>query len=197
MPIVIKCLSRNEMDRVAVVLRTTLTGFRKSNPTACLPGNSSLSGERDCPFGRDQETHRVSPAPAGRFPPVGTGAGLLRVPGLAVCRGPSRTGGGNAGRVSPARRGESTAPASLAGAIAPATAPRWLLSSRGPKAPGQRPPRHRRALACRCSRTCRSAGHRRAGAGETRVAFPVPARSGKSTVTAAMAGAIAPVTALR
>ena len=35
-----------------------------------------------------------------------------------------------------------------------------------------------RALACRCSRTCRSTGHRRARAGETRVAFPGSARSG-------------------
>jgi len=37
----------------------------------------------------------------------------------------------------------------LAGAIAPATAPRCPLSGRGPKAPGQRPPRPRRALPAR------------------------------------------------
>ncbi len=37
----------------------------------------------------------------------------------------------------------------LAGAIAPATAPRCPLSSRGPKAPGQRPPRPWRALLAR------------------------------------------------
>ncbi len=46
----------------------------------------------------------------------------------------------------------------------------------GAKAPGQRPTRPRRALAFCCSRTCRSAGHRSARAGETRVAFPEPAR---------------------
>ena len=47
------------------------------------------------------------------------------------------------------------------------------------------------------SRTCRSTGHRRARAGETRVAFPVPARTGEGTFTAALAGAIAPATAPR
>jgi hypothetical protein len=40
-------------------------------------------------------------------------------------------------------------PVSLAGAIAPATAPRCPHASRGPKAPGQRPPRPRRALPAR------------------------------------------------
>jgi len=53
-----------------------------------------------------------------------------------------------------------------------------------------------RALACRWSRTCRSTGDRPARAGKTRVAFPGPARRGESTVTAAMAGAIAPAKSL-
>ncbi len=47
------------------------------------------------------------------------------------------------------------------------------------------------------SRTCRSTGHRRARAGETRVAFPVPAHNDDSTITASLAGAIAPATASR
>ncbi len=49
----------------------------------------------------------------------------------------------------------------------------------GAKAPGQSLPCPRRALACRWSRTRRSTGHRPARAGETRVAFPVPARDGR------------------
>ena len=48
----------------------------------------------------------------------------------------------------------------------------------------------------RSSRTCRSGWHCAARAGETRVAFPVPARRSESTLTASMAGAIAPATAL-
>jgi hypothetical protein len=83
----------------------------------------------------------------------------------------------------------------LAGIIAPAKAPRCPLASRGTKAPGKRPPG--RAQAFCWSRTCRSAGHRRAREGEPRVAFPSPARTDESTVTAAMAGAIAPATVLR
>jgi len=92
----------------------------------------------------------------------------------------------------------------MAGAIAPAKAPRCLLSSRGPKppasarpAPGGRFPPAGSGAGLRCSRTCRSAGHRPVRAGETRVAFPDPARTDESTVTAAMAGAIAPAIAPR
>ena len=47
------------------------------------------------------------------------------------------------------------------------------------------------------SRTCRSTGHCPARAGETRVAFPDPARSGESTFTIALAKAIAFATAIR
>jgi len=64
-----------------------------------------------------------------------------------------------------------------------------------PLAGASRPPG--RALAFRCSRTCRSTGHRPARAGETRRAFPLPARTDESAVTASLAGAIAPATALR
>ena len=48
-----------------------------------------------------------------------------------------------------ARRDESTASASMAGAIAPATSPRWDEDQPGAKAPGQRPTRPRRALLAR------------------------------------------------
>ena len=44
---------------------------------------------------------------------------------------------------------DSTITASLAGAIAPATAIRWHQDGPGAKAPGQRPPRPRRALLAR------------------------------------------------
>ncbi len=52
-----------------------------------------------------------------------------------------------------------------------------------------------RALAFRGARTCRSTGDRPARAGETRVAFPDPARTDESAAPAAMAEAIAPATA--
>jgi len=74
----------------------------------------------------------------------------LLVQGLPVYRAPSRAGGGNAGRVSCSRpNGRQPHPASMAGAIAPATAPRRDQDQPGAKAPGQRPPRHRRALRTR------------------------------------------------
>jgi hypothetical protein len=59
----------------------------------------------------------------------------------------------------------------------PCQSARPIFGTPGAKAPGQRPPRPRRALACRCSRTCRSTRHRSARAGK-RAAFPVPARRG-------------------
>ena len=92
----------------------------------------------------------------------------------------------------------------MAGAIAPATALRCPLSSRGPKPPASARPAHGGRFSpagsgagLRCSWTDRSTEHRRARAGETRVAFPVPARTDESTVTVPMAGAIAPATAPR
>jgi hypothetical protein len=62
----------------------------------------------------------------------------------------------------------------MAGAIAPATMLGWHQDQPGAKAPGQHPTRPRQALAFCWSRTCRSTGHRRARAGETRVAYPDP-----------------------
>ena len=85
-------------------------------------------------------------------------------------------------------------PVSLAGAITPATVLRGDQDRPGAKAAGQPPPRPHGQCpppggrfppagsgAGPCvSRTCRSTGHRPARAGETRVAFPCPARKGQS-----------------
>jgi len=72
------------------------------------------------------------------------------------------------------KAGNSSSRHILAGIIAPAKAPCCPLAGRGTKAPGKRLPG--RAQAFCWSRTCRSAGHRRAREGEPRVAFPGPAR---------------------
>ena len=87
------------------------------------------------------------PAPGGRFSPAGPGAGLLLVPDPPVYRALFRAGGET--RVafpSPARRGEGTFTASLAGAIPLAKAPRCPMARREPRHPVLRPPRPRRAL---------------------------------------------------
>ena len=133
----------------------------------------------------------------GRWPAI--------FPDLPVHRAPSRSGGET--RVAfpgPARTDESTVTASMARAIAPATAPRCPLSSREPKPPASARPAHGGRFApagsgaglCWCGLHL-SSWQRPAWAGETRVAFPDPARTDESTVTAAMAGAIAPATTLR
>ena len=72
-------------------------GCRNNTPTACMPGRSFRSGDRDCPFGRDQETRpafspptrddaprtgrsgnneRPAPGPAGEKRPPGAGRAL-------------------------------------------------------------------------------------------------------------------------
>jgi len=142
---------------------------------------------------RSGRGHRPGPAPRlprPRRAPDSPPAGASRPPvgALAFCcsrtcwsTGHCRTRAGET-RVAfpvPARRGESTGTAAMAGAIAPATAPHWSLTSRGPKppasarpAPGGRFPPAGSGAGLRCSWTCRSAGGRPARAGETRVAFP-------------------------
>jgi len=148
------------------------------------------------PLRAGPETHRLSrpngdhrctgPFPqAQRKPaPAGTGAGLPLVTDLPVCGAPSRTGGANVGRfllppaltkALPPRRwqGPSPLPQRHAG----------IRTSRGPKPPASARPAH----GGRFSRAGPGAGlplcgwrrslrRRRAGAGETRVAFPGPAR---------------------
>ncbi len=150
-----------------------------------------------------------SPRPAPD-PPV---AGASRPPGRALafrgawtCRSTgqrrARAGKRDAFPVS-ARRGESSFTASMAGAIAPATAPRCPMSSRGPKPPASarpptagasRPPG--RALACHVPGPAGLQGTVARGRGK-RGAFPDLTLGGKSSFTAAMAGAIAPATAPR
>jgi hypothetical protein len=82
----------------------------------------------------------LRPRRVGRWP--------LSLLDLRVYKAPFRAGGGNAGRVSCSRPdGRSRGcPESLAGAIAPATAPRRDQDQPGAQAPGQRPPSPRRAL---------------------------------------------------
>ena len=62
----------------------------------------------------------------------------------------------------------------MAGAIAPDTAPRWDPDRPGAKVPGQRPTRPWRALACCCSRTCRSTANCSARAGKCGSRFLAP-----------------------
>ena len=94
------------------------TGCRNSHPTACQPGNSSRSGERNCPFGRDPETHCGSPARARRCrqdpcclhqersapapPSAGMGSGWRCGRGDGPCHG---NGAGGSDSVVPPRSG--------------------------------------------------------------------------------------------
>ena len=133
-------------------------------------------------------------------------------PGLAppasACPGGPRPVGGPGcsdlqGTVPP---GEAKAPSPLdwQGPSPLPQRPAGIRTSRGPKPPASARPAHDGRFApagsgaglCP-SRTCRSTGHRPARAGETRIAFPGPARTDESAVTASMAGAIAPATAPR
>ena len=87
---------------------------------------------------------------ANTKPLTNTDTGFLLVLDLPVYRGPSRRGGGNAGRVSCSRPDGRFhgCPVSLSVAIAPATALRRDQGQPGAKAPGQRPPRPRREPPC-------------------------------------------------
>ncbi len=122
--------------------------------SACFMARGSVAD----PFPRDQpvsflpdlarvKSGSARPALGGRFSPAGSGAGLClsRTCRSAVHR-PARAGETRVAFPAPARWDDSTLTAEMAGAIAPAKAPRCPLPSRGPKAPGQRPPRPWRAL---------------------------------------------------
>jgi len=105
-----------------------------------------------CPAGGGQSPPASArPAPGGRFSPAGSGAGLCVAWNCGSTRHrPARAGETQVAFPDPARTDERTAPAAMAGAIAPATVPRRPLSRRGgPKPPGQRPSRPRRALLAR------------------------------------------------
>jgi len=79
------------------------------------------------------------PAPGGRFSLAGSGVGLPLVRAAPVFVEASRAGGGNAGRVSPARTDERTVTAAMAGAIAPATAQRRYQDQPGAQSPRPAP----------------------------------------------------------
>jgi len=155
------------------------------------PPGAKAPGERPPRPWKALRTRRV-----GRWPFV--------APGPTDLQGTVPRGRGKRGAFPvPARRYERTVTASLAGAIAPATALRRDQDQPGAKAPGQRPPgpagasrRSGRRWPTLFPNLPVNGAPSRAG-GETRVAFPGPVRRGESTVTAAMAGAIAPAKALR
>ncbi len=143
-----------------------------------------------------------SPRPA----PAGSGAGLLLVPDLPVCRAPSRAGGGTAGRVSWSRPAMAKALSTPQWQGPPPLPQRYIgiRTSRRPKAPGQRPPRPRRALRTRrvgrwpfvCPGPAGLRGTVARGRGKRGSRFLIPPGNGKSTVNASRAGATAPATAL-
>jgi len=91
----------------------------------------------------------ASARPARRaLPARRVGRWPLPLPDPPICGAPSRAGGGNAGRVSCSRTGRAKAPSPLQWQ-GPSPLPQrhsGIRTSRGPKAPGQRPPRPRRAL---------------------------------------------------
>jgi len=92
------------------------------------------------------------PATGGRFAPAGPGAGLSWCLNLPVYRASSREGGGNAVRFLFPPGGvfqcNPGSPASLAAAIALATAQGCPKPAGGPKPPASARPAPRRALAC-------------------------------------------------
>ena len=144
------------------------------------------------------------PAHGGRSAPAGSGAGLCF---SRACRstGYGPAGAGETRCVSCSRPNGRGDLHRVNGRVhLPYHGTTLPLGQPGAEAPGQRPPRPWRALCSgRVGRWPLSLPdlpvHRapsRAG-GETRVAFPVPARTGEGTLTASMAGAIAPATVLR
>jgi hypothetical protein len=145
------------------------------------------------------------PALGGRFAPAGSGAGLCP---SRICRStghcPARAGETRVAFPVPARTGDSTFTASIAGAIAPATAPRWHQDRPGAQSPRPAPapppagasPPPGRALASVPPGPAGLRGAVPRGRGK-RDACPLPARTDDSTLTASMAGAIAPATAPR
>ncbi len=143
------------------------------------------------------------PAPGGRFAPAGSGAGLCCAGGIGpVWSVPSGRGKTRIAFRGPARRGEGPFIAAMAGAIAPATAPRRDQDQPGahsprpapapPPAGASRPPG--RALASVFPGPAGLQGTVAQGRGKrgSRFHFP-PAQT--TAPPASMAGAIVPATA--
>ncbi len=100
------------------------------------------------PAGGPKPPASARPAPGGRFSPAGSGAGLPLYLDLPVYGEPSRTGGGNAVRfLIPPAPTKAFSPLQWQG---PSPLPQHNAApcQPGAKAPGPRPPRPRRALAC-------------------------------------------------
>jgi hypothetical protein len=183
------------------------------DPARSGGGTASLQWQGPSPL---PQRHAV-PCPAGgqspRPAPAPPPAGASRPPGRALAfvahgpdglRGTVARGRGNAVRFlfppgvkAELRRG-------LGRGHRPCHSATLAPGQPGAKAPGQRPPRPRRALLARrvgrwpivVPGPADLQGTFARGRGK-RGAFPFPARSGESTLTAAMAGAIAPATAQR
>ncbi len=182
----------------------------RSNERTHCPGCHGR-GHRPChsttpplvPPGAQSPRPAPAPPPAGASRPPGRALASVS-PGPAGLQGTVPRGRGKRGAFpDPARTDERTAPAAMAGAIAPATVPRRPLSRRGgaqsppasarPAHGGRFSPAGSGAGLC-VSWTFWSTGHRPARAGETQVAFPVPAQKGNpcprigKSVPAAQAG---------
>jgi len=145
-----RCVSRSRPDRRKHLHHFNGRGHRPCHSAA--PGSGPAGGPKPPASAR--------PAHGGRFSPAGSGAGLCI---SRTCRStghrPTRAGETRCVSCSrpdgrrhlhlPARTDYSTFTAAMAGAIAPATAPRRDQDQPGAKAPGQRPPRPWRALRTR------------------------------------------------
>jgi len=157
-----------------------------------------------CPAGGPKPWPVPAPPPAGASTPPGRALTFVFPGPAGLKRSVPRGRGKRDAFPIPAGTDDSTLTASMAGAIAPATAPRWHQARPGaqsprpapapPSAGASRPPG--RALASVSPGPAGLQGTVARGRGK-RDAFPVPARTGEGTLTAAMAGAIAPATVLR
>jgi hypothetical protein len=141
-----------------------------------------------CPLARrgPKPSASARPAPGGRFPPAGSGAGLCWCGFHGSWWQRSARAGKRGSRfLFPPGGAKAVSPLLWQG---PSPLPQCYIgirTSRGPQPPararpapgGRFSPAGSGAGLC-WSWTCRSTGHRPARAGETRVAFPGPARRG-------------------
>ncbi len=190
-----RCVSWSRPDGRQHLHRFNGRGHRPCHSTTLASG----------PAGGPKPPASARPATGGRFPPAGSGAGLCP---SRTCRStggrPARAGETRVAFPDPARKGDNTFTASMAGAIVPATAPRWHQDRPGAQSPRPAPapppagasPPPGRALASVPPGPAGLRGAVPRGRGK-RDAFPLPARTDDSTLTASMAGAITPATAPR
>jgi hypothetical protein len=130
---------------------------KAGNASACARLAHPGRGHRPCrsarlilgPPGAQSPRPAPAPPPAGASRPPGRALASVGVGGTGPGGSVPRGRGKRSAFPLPVRTDESTFTAAMAGAIAPATSARRSLASRGAKAPGQRPPRPRRALLAR------------------------------------------------